>query len=148
VRLSEEAFAADPGAADGLSVMSPDQNTNRYDAACSAALAAGGAGVDAPADSAGRAALRSKALAWLRADLGVRQKQAASAKPADRQRAAAVLAHWLTDTDLAGVRDPGPLAKLSAAERQEWEKLWKDVKATLADARKPAPPPGTDAGNK
>jgi hypothetical protein len=39
--------------------------------------------------------------------------------------------------DLTGLRDPGPLAKLPAAERQEWEKLWQDVKATLADAREP-----------
>jgi hypothetical protein len=37
---------------------------------------------------------------------------------------------------------------LPAAERAEWEKLWADVKATLAEARKPAPPPGTDAGKK
>jgi hypothetical protein len=48
---------------------------------------------------------------------------------------------------VSGVRDPGPLAKLPAAERAEWEKLWKDVKATLADARKLAPPV-TDAGKK
>jgi tetratricopeptide (TPR) repeat protein/tRNA A-37 threonylcarbamoyl transferase component Bud32 len=142
VRLSEEAFAADPG------LMFPDSNTNRYNAACSAALAGGGGGVDAPSDAAGRAALRAKALAWLRADLGMRQGQAASAKPANWQKAADVLDHWLTDADLAGVRDPGPLAKLPAAERPEWEKLWQDVKATLADARKPAPPAATNAGKK
>jgi hypothetical protein len=123
-------------------------NTNRYDAACAAALAGGGAGVDAPPDAADRAVLRAKALAWLRADHGVRQGQATSANPADRRKAADVLDHWLTDTDLAGVRDPKPLAKLSAAERQEWEKLWQDVKATLADAHKPAPPAATDAGKK
>jgi hypothetical protein len=116
-------------------------NTNRYDAACAAALAGGGAGVDAPSDAAGRAALRAKALAWLRADLGVRQGQAASAKPADRRKAGEVLAHWLMDSDLAGVRDPGPLAKLPAAERQGWEKFWADVRATLALARQ-APPEG------
>jgi tetratricopeptide (TPR) repeat protein len=137
VRLSEEAFAADPRAGGSLSIMSSDKNTNRYEAACSAALAGGGAGVDAPSDATGRAALRAKALAWLRADLRVRQAQAASAKPADRGKAADALGNWLKDTELAGVRDPGPLAKLPAAERQEWEKLWQDVKATLADVRNP-----------
>jgi tetratricopeptide (TPR) repeat protein len=153
VRLSEEAFAADPGAGGGRSIMSPDavgiiKHTNRYDAACVAALAGGGAGVDAPSDAADRASLRAKALAWLRADLGVRRGHAASAKPADRETAPDALEHWLTDRDLAGVRDPGPLAKLPAAERREWEKLWQDVKATLADARKPAPPAATDAGKR
>jgi tetratricopeptide (TPR) repeat protein len=153
VRLSEEAFTADPGAGGGLSIMSPDvvgffKNTNLYEAACSAALAGGGAGVDAPSDATGRSALRAKALAWLRADLGVRHAQAASAKPDDRGTAAEALGHWLTDTGLAGVRDPGSLAKLPAAERQKWEKLWQDVKATLADARKPAQLAATEAGKK
>ena len=46
------------------------------------------------------------------------------------------------------MRDPGSLAKVPAVERQEWEKLWQDVKATLTDARKPAPPAATDAGKK
>jgi hypothetical protein len=40
------------------------------------------------------------------------------------------------------VREPKPLAKLPSAERAEWEKLWADVKATLAEARKPVAPPG------
>jgi tetratricopeptide (TPR) repeat protein len=148
VRLSEEAFAADPGAGDGLSLMFPDENTNRYDEARSATLAGGGAGVDAPSDAAARAALRAKALAWLRSDLGLRQKQAASAKPDDRRKAADVLDHWLTDTDLAGVRDPEPLAKLPTTEREAWQKFWTDVKATLAEAKKPVPPAKTDAGKK
>ena len=48
-----------------------------------------------------------------------------------------MMAFWLRDTDLSGVREPGPLAKLPAAERPEWEKLWADVKATLAGAQRP-----------
>jgi hypothetical protein len=34
---------------------------------------------------------------------------------------------------------------LPAAERDEWDRLWADVKATLAEAKKPAPP--RQAGN-
>jgi hypothetical protein len=135
-RLFDLAFTADPKLADDLKAG------HRYDAACYAALATGGEGADAPTAAADRTALRRKALGWLRADLALRQKQAASADVAERSAAAANLSHWLADTDLSGVRDPEPLAKLPAAERSEWEKLWADVKATLADAQKPPPPPG------
>jgi tetratricopeptide (TPR) repeat protein/tRNA A-37 threonylcarbamoyl transferase component Bud32 len=136
VRLYEGAFTADPKLAADL------KTAHRYNAACFAARAAGGEGIDAPADVAARTALQQKALGWLRADLDLRRKQAASPDAAERGAAAARLAHWLADSDLSGVRDPAPLAQLPAAERAEWEKLWADVKATLADAQKPPPPPG------
>jgi hypothetical protein len=42
--------------------------------------------------------------------------------------------HWLADNDLAGVRDPGGLAKLPEGERQDWQKLWADVEKTSAEA--------------
>jgi tetratricopeptide (TPR) repeat protein len=132
-RLSERAFVADPKLAADLKAI------HRYNAARFAVRAAGGEGIDPPADAAARTALRQKALVWLRADLDLQRKQAASADGGERGTAAAKLAHWLVDTDLAGVRDPEPLAKLPAAERSEWEKFWADVKATLADARKPVP---------
>src|SRR5262249_27005697 len=74
---------------------------HRYNAACCAAQAGAGKAKDgdslSPAD---RAALRGKALTWLRADLAVRQKQAASPDPAQRKQAAAALAHWLRYPDL------------------------------------------------
>jgi hypothetical protein len=47
----------------------------------------------------------------------------------------------------SGVR-PGPSqVAMPAEKRAAWEALWADVKATLADARKPAPPP-TGSGKK
>jgi Flp pilus assembly protein TadD len=138
-RLFDRAFTADPKLAADL------QAGHRYNAACYAVRAAVGEGIDAPPAAADRAALRQKALGWLRADLALRQKQAAATDAADRRTAAAKLAqHWLADTDLAGMREPQPLAKLPAAERAEWEQLWADVKATLAEARKPAPPPAKE----
>jgi len=42
------------------------------------------------------------------------------------------LAAWQTDSDLASVRDSAELAKLSAAERAPWQRLWADVTALLA----------------
>jgi hypothetical protein len=101
-----------------------------------------GEGIDPPADAAARTALRQKALVWLRADLALWLKQAAAANAAGRTAAAAKLSVWLQDSDLAGVREPDPQAKLPDGERAEWEKLWADVKATLAAARKPTPPAG------
>jgi tetratricopeptide (TPR) repeat protein len=137
-RLYEHAFALDPALAD---VLFTSAGGHRYDAACYAARAARGDGVDAPADPAGRAALRAQALSWLRADLAVRQKQAASQAGSERRAAAAALAHWLGDSDLSAVRHPLVLAALPAAEAREWLALWADVRWTLAEAHKPAPPP-------
>jgi hypothetical protein len=47
------------------------------------------------------------------------------------------LRHWQQDSDLAGVRDKGALAKLPAAERDAWRKLWADVDALLKRASTP-----------
>jgi Flp pilus assembly protein TadD len=136
VRLFEKAFAANPKLAADLKAA------HRSDAARYAVQAAGGEGIDPPADVAARTALRQKALAWLRADLALWQKQAAAPNAAGRSEAAAKLSAWLQESDLAGVREADPLAKLPDVERAEWEKLWADVKATLAAARKPTPPAG------
>jgi hypothetical protein len=141
-RLFEKAFAADPKLAADLNAG------HRFDAARCAVQAAAGEGIDPPADAAARTALRQQALAWLRADLALWQKQAAAAKAAGRTAAAAKLSVWLQESHLAGVREPGALAKLPEVERAEWAKLWADVRATLAAARKPTPPAATDAGKK
>ncbi len=95
--------------------------------------------MDAPADPVERAALRTKALTWLRADFVLRQKQAGSLIDAERKTAAATLAHWLVDSDLSGTR-PGPhRTAVPAAEQAAWNKFWADVKAKLAEAQKPPP---------
>jgi tetratricopeptide (TPR) repeat protein/serine/threonine protein kinase len=122
-RLFEWAFTADPKLAANLKA------SHRYDASCYAVLAASGKGIDPPADTTARAALRQMALGWLRADLALHRQQAAAAGAAERGMAAARMAWWLKDSDLATVRDPEPLAKLPAAERPEWEKLWAEVRA-------------------
>jgi Flp pilus assembly protein TadD len=130
-RLFEGAFTADAKLAAAY----------RYSAACFAARAARGDGVDPPADPAGRAVLRRKALAWLGADLAGRKKQAASAVAAERHSASFVLSYWLVDTDLSGVRETKAVESLPADEQQQWRKFWAEVKAALAEARKPLPPP-------
>jgi hypothetical protein len=120
---------------------------HRYRAACAAARAGCGQGRDAAGlDEKTRAAFRRQALDWLRAELGswhrLLEKEPGSAWPVAHD-----LLRWLEDPHFAGVREPNGLARLPAAERQAWHKLWTDV----ADARARAQgttPPETKAGGK
>jgi hypothetical protein len=81
----------------------------RYNGACAAALAAGGA------TGAEARELRAQCVAWLRAALAVTPRDG--------------LDHWFEDADLAGVRDPEALAALDAGERAAIEALWREVRA-------------------
>jgi serine/threonine-protein kinase len=115
-RLYADALAANPRSADDLKAA------RRYNAACSAALAAAGQGADATTiDAKDRTHLRGQALDWLRADL------AAWTKAPNRAQMQSTLQHWQHDPDLAGVRDQEALAKLPATEREAWTRFWSDV---------------------
>jgi tetratricopeptide (TPR) repeat protein len=110
----------------------------RYNAACAAALAAGGAGRDAP-PAADRPAYRRLAYENLAADLDVTRKLAAVNKAYAHQW----LTRWLADADLASVRDPAALDKLPPDLRADWVRLWAEVRALHAATAPPerAPPP-------
>jgi eukaryotic-like serine/threonine-protein kinase len=123
-RLADEAFTADPRLADNLGAQ------HRYNAACSAALAAAGQGEDArllPDKVA--LMLRLRALRWLRADLGAYAQLLQRGNPALKQVIGQRLAHWQHDPDLAPVREGAALAKLPADERELWRELWAEVSA-------------------
>ncbi len=115
--LYAAAFAARPALADDLG------SADRYRAACAAARAAD----ETRLGETERAGLRRQALDWLRADLaqGARLRR-------DGKSGGPPFTTWRTDTDLAAVRDQVPLAKLPATEREEWQRLWADVDASLA----------------
>jgi tetratricopeptide (TPR) repeat protein len=142
VRLYDQAFAADAMLA---ATFTDHTGGHRYnaacDAACDAARAARGDGADSPVDPAERAALRAKALGWLRADLTVRRRQAALTSDSERQAAVAALTHWLGDSDLSATRPGLRRIGMPPAERDEWDRLWADVRSTLAEAKKLPPPP-------
>jgi tetratricopeptide (TPR) repeat protein len=128
-RLYAEGFAAQPTLAEDV------RAGHRYNAACAAALAAGGQGKDADKlEDRERARLRRQALTWLRADLAAWRKQwevdEAKWRPVVRQ----TMQHWLADTDLAGVRGLDALARLPEAERRDWQQLWADVQDLSAKA--------------
>src|SRR5262249_55594897 len=128
-RLSADAFAADPKLADDLKAG------HRYNAACSAALAAAGQGEDAgKLDDKERTRLRQQALDWLRADLALRTKQLENGKPADRAEVQRGLRHWQKDPDLAGLRDQAALAKFPPGEQKACTQLWAEVAALLEKA--------------
>jgi tetratricopeptide (TPR) repeat protein len=121
-RFYRNAFTADPKLAEGL-------HGHRYNAAWAAALAGCGKGTDAAEwTEPNSARLRGQAHAWLTAEL-----TAWAERPGpDRAK---VLRHWQTDANLAGVRDQAALAKLPAAERAEWQKLWSGVADLLAKSK-------------
>ena len=124
VRLWTVAFEKSP------SLLEEMQAGHRYNAACSAALAAAGEGNDAKdLTDDQRKELRQKCLAWLRDDLAARKK---AADKGDAKVKQAMAAHWANaqkDPDLAGVRDATALKKLSGNERAAWQALWDETKS-------------------
>jgi serine/threonine-protein kinase len=132
-RLFADAFAAEPKLAEDRDAQ------HRYNAACSAALAAAGQGKDADKlEAKERARWRKQALDWLRADLEAWSKVLDKGKPPERAKALQALRHWQRDADLAGLRDDKALAGLPDEERDACRKLWADVAALV---QKAMPPP-------
>ena len=124
--LYADAFAADPRLAEGT-------DGHRYNAARAAALAGCGRGEDAAGTGASEGRrLRELARVWLRAELAAWLRVLA-ATPADRDRARQALTRWRADPDLAGVRAPAELYKLSADEREDWRAFWAEVSAVFPD---------------
>jgi Flp pilus assembly protein TadD len=129
--LFGDAFAADPQlAADWM-------QWHRYNAACSAALAAAGQGNDAQAlPEKTVAQVRRQALRWLRDDLAAYAKVAEQNHPDQKQIIQQRLAHWRGDPDFASVRGPQALERLPENERADWQSLWRDVDELLTRAAK------------
>jgi serine/threonine-protein kinase len=121
-RFYADAFATDPK-------LTGDPNAgHRYNAACCAGRAGCGQGEDAKKlDDKERARWRNQALDWLRADLTAYRKRVDGDKPEDRKQVRQQMEHWRQDGDLAGIRDPAAVAKLSKEEQQACRKLWAEV---------------------
>src|SRR5262249_47196861 len=114
-RQFEKAFADKPQLADDV------QASYRYNAARAAALAGCGQGEDGDKLSTEeRARWRRQAREWLQADLAVMAGKLDGGTAAGRARVRTRLTHWQANPDLAGLREPGALDKLSAEERDEW----------------------------
>jgi serine/threonine-protein kinase len=121
------AFRSEPGLAEDMNLKP------RYNAACAAALAAGGQGKDEPPlDEAAKIRWRKQAVEWLTADLAAWATIVEKGSPQERQSVAPILQHWKTDPDLAGLRDQSSIATLPDPERKACNALWAQVDALLA----------------
>jgi tetratricopeptide (TPR) repeat protein len=151
-RLYADAFATDPALSEDLAsacrsraALGDKQPVSRveelaaecrYPAARCAALAGCGLGKDgAKLDEAERTRWRRQARDWLRADLAMWAKILDTSSRAARVMVSRLLTHWQADPDLAGLREPSALDKLSADERKECLALWKEVAAVLSRAQ-------------
>src|SRR5262249_1260637 len=127
--LYAEAFASQPRLAADL------RAGHRYNAACSAARAGCGQGADAAGVAASdRLRWRRRALTWRGEDVVAWSGQVGGNRAAN-PLLERMLPHWQTDADLAGLRDPTPLARLPAEERAACERLWADVAKALRRTR-------------
>jgi tetratricopeptide (TPR) repeat protein len=126
----EQAFDAKPALGEDR------QAQHRYNAACSAALAAAGKGQNEPTpDSDARVKLRRMALGWLKAELAAWAKIVDATKPENTPPIVRTLEHWRRDTDLASVRDAAGLDLLPVDEQRAYRALWTEHANLLAKAR-------------
>jgi hypothetical protein len=132
------AFTADP------QLLAGPPPSHRYLAACAAARAGCGQGRDAgELDEESRAGFRRQALDWLWAEL-VSWRRLLEQEPGKALVVADDMRYWFRDPHFAGVHGPEALARLPAAERQAWQKLWSEVENTLMRAQE-RPTPGQKA---
>jgi serine/threonine-protein kinase len=152
-RLYADAFAADPHLVEDLTLECCSRAARggkqpvgrleelsiqcRYPAARCAALAGCGLGEDgARLSEAERTRWRKQARDWLRADLAVWARTLDSGSRGASVLVRSMLTHWQAGPDLAGLREPSALDKLSTDERKECLALWKEVAGVLHRTRK------------
>ncbi len=129
-RLYAEALVATPQLTADL------RAGHRFNAACAAALAGTGQGDDAaklPESEQERIARRARE--WLQLDLADWAKKVDTGTAADRIQAEKAMSQWREEPDLAELREPDALDRLSADERKECNALWSEVAALLNRAR-------------
>lgn len=127
-KLFERAFRDDAALADDFA------NAGRYDAACAAALAAAGRGIDTGwLSDLERAQWRRQAIAWLQAELALDRKLVTNGSPDQRRRALDRLRDWPIDSDLVSLRQPAALVKLSAVQQQACRQIWSEIKSLTQD---------------
>lgn len=112
-QLYAEAFAAEPQLEEDLS------KGLRYKAACAAALAGRGTGQD-------EQSWREQARQWLLADALSLRTVARDGKT--RPQVRNIVAKWIADPDLAGIRNPEDVGTLSEGERAQCAALWAHVR--------------------
>jgi hypothetical protein len=109
---------------------------HRFNAARAAALAGTGQGDDTgKLADAERERLRAQAREWLQLDIAGWAKKVHLGTAADRIQAGKALSQWQENAELAALREPDALDRLSADERKEFNELWTELAALLNRAR-------------
>ena len=129
-RLYAEALVATPQ-------LTADLRTgHRFNAARAAALAGTGQGDDAAKlQNRSESDCAAQAREWLQLDLADWAKKVDTGTAADRIQAEKAMSQWREEPDLAELREPDALDRLSADERKECIALWSEVAALLTRAR-------------
>ncbi len=100
-----------------------------YNAACSAALAAGGAGDASALGEEERTKIRNQARAWLETDLAIWTKRLDSGTDDDRKAVLETLTFWKQDSDLSSIRAPAETTHYPTDEQAALKQLWEAVEA-------------------
>ena len=105
----------------------------RYHAACCAALAGAGKGIDEmPLDEKTKAHWRNQAVEWLKADLPDGLGEAETAASRRQVLIGQTLRGWKSNADLAGIRDAVVLKERSKTSRRGLQgPLWAELEALL-----------------
>ncbi len=104
---------------------------SRYAAVRAAALAGTGENA-ARLDAAQREHWRRMAQEWIRADMELFFFSAGQRSPVQSSLALRRLRRWQRDPTLASLRETDALAQLPPAEREGWQRLWRDLESVLA----------------
>ena len=78
--------------------------------------------------------MRRQALEWLQSNLAAWRRAFTKEPVRLHDGIVRQMQRWQDDPDLAGVRGADALGQLPAAERADWQKLWKDVEDLRQDA--------------
>lgn len=103
---------------------------HRYNAACAAAMASDQRGDVGELPVPEQERLRQQALTWLELELArvlELQQQQSAAPPVESLRG------WLTDPQLAPLREDQGLSRLGDDERASWEELWDSVRDLVSE---------------
>lgn len=135
-QLYSEAFAADPK-------LAHPEGPHIFNAVRAAALAGLGAGQEAAKlDVATKSRWRRQALEWLEAYLAALVRRAEV--PASRPDVHVALQGLFRNGDIEGLRSADELAKLPSAERDAWQKFWKEANELSNRTKEPTTPEKTN----
>ncbi|MDB5387304.1 MAG: tetratricopeptide repeat protein, partial [Planctomycetaceae bacterium] len=119
-------------------VMKSVGSIHRYSAARAAAHAGSGMSEDGKhLSDREQKQWRQQAHHWLKLELADMSQLLDKNVEADRRSTWTTLTRWTADSAIAGLREPGALQKLPAAERDGWSALWLDVERLRNQATHP-----------